>query len=95
MVPQRWIRTSAFVLLVAFGNACKKQDETSAGTAPEVVFATVEKQSVEIYSEWVGTTTGFVNAQIYPKVQGYLMKQAYHDGSFVQQGPKSAWRNCS
>jgi membrane fusion protein (multidrug efflux system) len=34
----------------------------------------------------VGTTTGYVNAQIYPKVQGYLMKQAYHDGSVVQEG---------
>jgi hypothetical protein len=23
--------------------------------------------------EWVGTTTGNVNAQIYPKIQGYLI----------------------
>jgi membrane fusion protein (multidrug efflux system) len=36
--------------------------------------------------EWVGTTTGNVNAHIYPKVQGYLLKQAYVDGSLVQGG---------
>ena len=27
-----------------------------------------------------------MNAQIYPKVQGYLVRQAYHDGSLVQEG---------
>ena len=30
--------------------------------------------------------TGFVNAQIYPKVQGYLLKQSYRNGSPVKQG---------
>ena len=66
--------------------ACEDQDVGLAGPATEVVVATVEKKDVEIYSEWVGTTTGYVNAQIYPKIQGYLMKQAYHDGSVVQEG---------
>lgn len=36
-----------------------------------------------MYSEWVGTTEGFVNAQIYPKVPGYLLKQNYKDGDTV------------
>ena len=57
-----------------------------AGPAAEVVVATAAKQDVEIYSEWVGTTNGNVNAQIYPKVQGYLIRQAYRDGSVVQEG---------
>jgi membrane fusion protein (multidrug efflux system) len=51
-----------------------------------VVVVPAAKKDVEIYSEWVGTTTGNVNAQIYPKVQGYLVKQVYHDGSLVQEG---------
>jgi RND family efflux transporter MFP subunit len=36
--------------------------------------------------EWVGTTTGYVNAEIHPKIQGYLLKQVYHDGSVVTKG---------
>jgi len=32
----------------------------------------VVAQDVPIYSEWVGTTDGFVNAQVRPRVQGYL-----------------------
>ncbi|HEY8154212.1 MAG TPA: efflux RND transporter periplasmic adaptor subunit [Myxococcota bacterium] len=69
------------VLLAACGT-----DDVSLAPPPEVVVATVEKQDVEIFSEWVGTTTGYVNAQIYPKIQGYLLKQAYRDGGVVQAG---------
>jgi len=75
-----------FLLLAGLLPACEKQDVGLAGPPPEVVVATVAKQDVEIYSEWVGTTTGYVNAQIYPKIEGYLVKQAYHDGSLVQEG---------
>jgi membrane fusion protein (multidrug efflux system) len=43
----------------------------------------VAKQDVTIYSEWVGTLDGFVNAQIQPQVTGYLIKQDYSEGSTV------------
>jgi membrane fusion protein (multidrug efflux system) len=72
--------------IVFAATACEKKETGAGGSAPEVVVATVEKQDVEIYSTWVGTTTGYVNAEIYPKIQGYLLKQAYLDGSFVQEG---------
>lgn len=39
-----------------------------------------------MYFEWVGTTVGYVNANIYPKVQGYLLKQNYIDGAPVKSG---------
>jgi membrane fusion protein (multidrug efflux system) len=71
------------VLLSACG---KDHDVASAGPGPEVVVVPATQKDVEIYSEWVGTTTGNVNAQIYPKVQGYLVKQVYQDGSLVQEG---------
>jgi RND family efflux transporter MFP subunit len=45
--------------------------------------ATVVKQDVSIYSEWVGTLDGFVNAQIQPQVTGYLIKQDYNEGTTV------------
>ena len=50
---------------------------------PEVQVATVVKQDVSIYSEWVGTLDGFVNAQIQPQVTGYLIKQDYNEGTTV------------
>jgi RND family efflux transporter MFP subunit len=53
---------------------------------PEVQVADVIQQDVPIYSEWVGTLDGFVNAEIRPKIEGYLQKQLYRDGAFVRQG---------
>lgn len=77
----------AFVLPIAIAAiACEKKDAATEGPAPEVVVAPVQQRDVDIYTEWVGTTTGFVNAQIYPKVQGYLLKQAYTDGGVVAAG---------
>jgi membrane fusion protein (multidrug efflux system) len=73
-------------LLATVGFGCEKKKEAAAGPPPEVVVAPVAKQDVDIYSEWVGTTIGFVNAQIYPKIQGYLLKQSYKDGSVVAAG---------
>jgi membrane fusion protein (multidrug efflux system) len=46
----------------------------------------VIQKDVPIYSTWVGTTVGYVNAQIRPKVQGFLLKQDYTDGDFVRAG---------
>ena len=53
---------------------------------PTVMVATVVQQDVPIYEEAVGTTVGFVNADILPKVSGYLLKQDYKDGSRVHTG---------
>lgn len=43
------------------------------------------QKDVPIYSEWVGTLDGYVNAQIQPQVTGYLIKQDYREGSFVHK----------
>ena len=52
---------------------------------PEVEVATVIRKDVSIYSEWVGTLDGYVNAQIQPQVTGYLIKQDYREGSLVHK----------
>lgn len=57
-----------------------------APPVPEVVVTNVIQKDVPLYSEWVGTTEGFVNAQIHPKVSGYLLKQNYKDGDHVNDG---------
>jgi membrane fusion protein (multidrug efflux system) len=48
--------------------------------------ATVVQQDVPIYNEWVAQLNGPVNAEITPKVQGYLLKQEYQNGFFVKKG---------
>jgi RND family efflux transporter MFP subunit len=57
-----------------------------AAPVPEVVVTEVVKRNVPVYSDWVGTTQGFVNADIYPKISGYLLKQNYKDGDHVRAG---------
>ncbi len=66
--------------------ACKKAAPVSAPPTPEVVVTQVIQKDVPLYSEWVGTTVGFVNADIYPKISGYLLKQNYKDGDAVRVG---------
>ena len=66
-------------------NGCTRA-EPPALPPPEVLVTDVVQKDVSIYSDWVGTTVGFVNAQVMPRVQGYLLKQAYRDGSFVKSG---------
>jgi membrane fusion protein (multidrug efflux system) len=39
-----------------------------------------------VYSEWVATLDGYVNAQVRPQVSGYIVKQNYKEGSLVRKG---------
>jgi membrane fusion protein (multidrug efflux system) len=64
-------------------------NQTSGATAPapvDVEVAQVQQRDVPIYSEWIGTLDGFVNADIKAEVSGYLLEQAYQEGSFVKKG---------
>src|SRR5262249_50233770 len=53
---------------------------------PEVLVTEVAQQDVPIYSEWLGTTDGSINAQIRARVQGYLQSRDYREGTFVKAG---------
>jgi membrane fusion protein (multidrug efflux system) len=43
------------------------------------------QQDAPVYGDWVATLDGYVNAQIQPEVSGYLVKQLYREGSYVQK----------
>jgi RND family efflux transporter MFP subunit len=73
------------ILLIALQCAGCAQKQTPTGAAPLVQVARVVQQDVNIYSEWVATLDGYVNAQIQPQVSGYLIKQDYSEGSFVHK----------
>src|SRR5262245_44939706 len=58
----------------------------SAPPPPTVEVATVVQRDTPIYSEWIATLDGFVNAEIQPRVAGYIIKQNYREGALVRTG---------
>ena len=52
----------------------------------EVAIVEVQPRDVAIGGEWVGTLDGKVNARIKAQVSGYLLRQAYNEGSPVRKG---------
>lgn len=90
-----WKRTASgsrkSALLIAIGaaalgaSACGKPTP-AAPPILEVLVTKVAQRDVPIYSESVGTTEGFVNAQLRPRIQGHLLRQTYADGASVKAG---------
>ena len=65
---------------------CTGSTKAASPPPPAVVqVATVVQQDTPIYSEWVATLDGYVNAQIQPQVTGYLLRQDFREGSFVRK----------
>ena len=71
---------------VVFVAGCESPKAASPVPSPEVEVASVVQKDVPIYSEWVATLDGYVNAQIQPQVTGYVIRQTYKEGSFVHKG---------
>ena len=68
---------------------CGKNVNASSAAAPPTMKVTVvkaEQSDVPLTGEWVGTLDGYVNAQIQPQANGYLISQNYHEGSQVEKG---------
>ena len=75
-----------FALCLLLLIACEKKEEKPKAGPPEVLVAEVTQENVPIVHEWVAQLNGPVNAEITPKVQGYLLKQDYQNGYFVKKG---------
>ena len=76
----------AGVFLLGILGGCAQHKAATPPAPPEVTVATVIQQDVPIHNEWVAQLNGPVNAEITPKVQGYLLRQAYENGFFVKKG---------
>ena len=72
-------------VLVASSAGCKKA-EPPPPPPPAVEVAPVIQKDVPIFEEWIGSLDGFVNAEIRPQIEGYLLKQEYKEGSLVHSG---------
>jgi membrane fusion protein (multidrug efflux system) len=65
---------------------CSRNTAGAAAPLLEVQVAEAVQKDVPIYKEWIGTLDGLVNADIKAEVSGYLIEQAYKEGSFVKKG---------
>jgi len=74
-------------LIFALGTAgCSGGSSATAPTIPDVLVVQVEQRDVPIYTEFLGTLDGLVNADIKAQVTGYLEHQEYTEGSLVKKG---------
>ena len=65
---------------------CSHHQAPAAPGPPAVLVASVVKRDVPIYRDWVAQLNGSVNAQISPKVSGYIVSRNYQEGYFVTKG---------
>jgi len=91
MNRERFIGPGALFIALAFvltAGCCGKGEkkDTAAPPPAAVVVSQVVQRDVPVTKEWIGTTDGNVNAEIRPKVDGYLLRRNYAEGSLVRQG---------
>ena len=77
---------AAALLLAVLSGGCKEKHEAPAAGPPDVEVTEVAQRNVPVYHEWVAQLNGRTNAQITPRVQGYLLVQNYRNGFFVKKG---------
>jgi membrane fusion protein, multidrug efflux system len=65
---------------------CSSKTEVPPPPPPGVTVAPVTQKDISIHQEWVGTMLGNVDADIRPKVDGYLLTRLYTEGSYVDKG---------
>ncbi len=72
------------LLLLLVG--CEEKKVAGPPPPPDVDVVDVVQKDVPIYSEWVAQLNGDTNAQITPKVQGYVLRKNYNEGYYVKKG---------
>jgi len=82
--PSHAIRALMVALAICAG--CSTNAERPAPPPPGVTVALVVQKDVPIHQEWVGTMVGNVDADIRPKVEGFLLDRLYLEGSYVKKG---------
>ena len=71
-------------LIICVG--CSSNAEKPAPPPPGVTVTPAIQKDVPIHQEWVGTMLGNVDADIRPKVDGFLLSRFYTEGSYIEKG---------
>ena len=70
-----WAATCLIGIGAVVSIGCTSNSQgAKAAEPPTVEVVQVEQRDVPIFSEWIGTLDGFVNADIKAQVSGYLLK---------------------
>jgi membrane fusion protein (multidrug efflux system) len=79
---------AGLIVLAVVVGALRPKHASGAGAValPVVMVAQVEQKDVELYTEWIGTLAGEVNANVQAQVAGYLLRRDYQEGSSVRKG---------
>jgi membrane fusion protein (multidrug efflux system) len=85
-VPRVLLGLAAGMFVLPLVSGCQKEEKAGPPGPPVVEVVEVAQKDVPVYSEWVGTLDGFVNATIRAQVTGYLIKQDYREGELVKKG---------
>jgi len=83
--PSLRLPLSGVVLALAASAACSSKEAPPAPPPPGVTVAAVVQQDVPIHQEWVGSMVGNIDADIRPKVGGFLLRRLYNEGTFVKK----------
>ena len=86
LVSPKVVLCNLLIVPVLTTIGCGRSQATAPSPASEVAVASPVQQDVAVYSEWVATLDGYVNAQIRPQVSGYMIRQNYKEGSLVRRG---------
>jgi len=76
---------ASLLVLASFGG-CSSKEEVPPPPPPGVTITPVLQKDVLLHQEWVGTMVGNVDADIRPKVEGFLVSRLYNEGSYVEKG---------
>ncbi len=83
------VRATTLLLLsiaLFMSAGCSSKKEQAPPPPPGVTIAPVVQKDVPLQQEWVGTMVGNVDAEIRPKVEGFLLARLYTEGSHVEKG---------
>jgi len=82
-----WLPALVVLAAFSFTIGCTAHASGPEGSPPPTVeLVTAEQKDIPISREWIGTLDGYVNAPIKAQVSGFLLRQNYVEGSFVQKG---------
>jgi membrane fusion protein (multidrug efflux system) len=84
--PLAWTSNALGLCLMLVLVGCETKEARPEPGPPEVETIDVVQKDVPVYEEWVAQLNGPTNADITPKVQGYLLTQNYENGYFVKKG---------
>jgi len=76
----------ALAVLALLSVGCASKEPPPPPPPPGVLVTPVVQKDVPITQEWVGTMVGNTDADIRPKVEGFLLTRLYQEGSFVEKG---------